>query len=92
MKSVDLELLGQKITLKVQGDPETIREAVEIASLRLRDVEKRAAGAPAHKVALVALLDLAEEYVRAKRRTQDHKKRVEKRTADLLKTLDQPLK
>lgn len=29
MKSVDLELLGQKITLKVQGDPETIQRPLK---------------------------------------------------------------
>ena len=91
-QSVELRFMGQKFVLKSQGDPDTIKEVVDLATLRLTDVERRAKGAAAHQVALLALLDLAKEYVKAKRRSQEHKKKIEKRTSELRRALGTPLK
>ena len=65
-----MKLAGQKIVLKAShGDPDLIREIVDLVSVKLKNAEKRGKGTAAHQVALVALMDLAEEYIRAKHRT-----------------------
>ena len=84
-KTIELEFAGQKIALKCDGDSEIVQEAVALATLRLQDVERRAPGTAAHKIALVALLDLAEEYIKAKRRAVEHKKKLEKKAGDLFR-------
>ena len=91
-QTIELDFLGQKITLKSEGDPEIMKEAVEIAGLRLKDVARRAPGVASHQVALLALLDVAEEYVRSKRRAFDHKKKLERRAQDLINLVDSSLK
>jgi cell division protein ZapA (FtsZ GTPase activity inhibitor) len=92
LQTMELDFLGQKVVLKSEGDPEVVREAVEVASLRLKDVARRAPGATPDRVALLALLDLAEEYARAKRRASEHKKKLERRAQDLIQLVDAGLK
>ena len=89
---IELKIMGQKVVLKSQGDPETIREVADLVALRLKDAERRTKGMAAHQVALLALMDLAEEYVKAKKRTQEHKKKIEKRSGDLSRLMDLQLK
>jgi len=91
-QTLELDFLGQKVILKSEGDPEIVQEAIDVASLRLKDVARRTPGAASHQVALLALLDLAEEYVRSKRRAFDHKKKLEKRAQDLIHLVDIGLK
>lgn len=90
--TVQLSFMGQKVVLKSEGDPELIQEAVDLATLRLADAETRIKGVAPHHVALLALLDIAEEYVRSKRRSVEHKRKLEKRTTELMGLLDQELK
>jgi hypothetical protein len=91
-QTVEMDFLGQKIILKSEGDADTIHESLDLAALRIKDVERRLPGAPAHQVALLALLDVCEEYVKAKRRATEHKRKLEKRAADLLSLMDAGLK
>jgi hypothetical protein len=70
MGNSELRLLGQRISLKrTGGDPELNSEAISLVASRLAEAEKRVKipKNPQH-VALLALLDLAEEYLLAKRR------------------------
>ncbi|MGE0615261.1 MAG: cell division protein ZapA [Bacteriovoracia bacterium] len=89
--SFEFEFLGQKIQLKSEGDPEMIREVTDLAAMKLRDANVRSKGAAAHKVALVALLDLAEEYVRAKRKATDHRAEVTEKSKKLLSAIESSL-
>ena len=78
MKSslVHLEFMGQRLAIKAQGDPLLLNDAVALASLKLKDVEKRSKTAVAHQVALLALLEMCEEYLRAKQRTGEMRERL----------------
>lgn len=91
-QQIELNFMGQKMVLKSGSDSELIQEAVDLATLKLKDAEKRSPGAAAHQVALLALMDLAEEYVRAKRRASEQKKKIEKRTSELMHLIDSPMK
>ncbi|MCC7442304.1 MAG: cell division protein ZapA [Bdellovibrionales bacterium] len=84
-----LEVLGQKLHVRSDSDPEIVGEAVRIAMLKIKDAEKRVPRAAPYQVALVALLDLAEDYARAKRRATEHRRRLDEQVTDALSTLEE---
>ena len=92
-QTVEIQLLGQKITLKTAAeDPALVKEVVELVTARLKDSEKKIkAGAP-HYVALAALFDVAAEYVQAKRRATGHQKSMNEKSRQLLTLIDAELK
>ena len=87
--TAEVQLLGHKIVLRTSdNDPEFAAEVIELVSARLEAVEKRLKGHKIpHQVTLLALLDLAEEYVRAKKGTADFKAEVETRSDELFRAL-----
>jgi hypothetical protein len=88
--TAEIRLLGERITLRTtDNDPEFTAEVVELVSSRLEAAEKRIKGEKSkYQVTLIALLDLAEEYVRAKKRTADFKAEIERRSDELLNQIE----
>ena len=91
-KPVEILLKGQKIALKTTGDAEFVRDVIDLVSQRIEVAEKRSKATAPHHIALLALLDLAEEYIQAKRRTKSHIKALEKQTGDLFSLIETELK
>ncbi|HTL10913.1 MAG TPA: cell division protein ZapA [Bdellovibrionota bacterium] len=87
-----IEILGQKVTVKSGTDPEVVQEALRIAALKTADAQKRLPRSAPYQLALLALLDLAEDYVRSKRRTSDYRKRLDEKTAETLALIEGELK
>jgi len=95
---IELSLFGQKIRVKrrvppdsddVAESPELVDQVVKLVQKKVKEAESRSAlGAAPHYIAIVALLDLAAEYLKAKARTEDFKKDVELKTAELLAVLE----
>jgi cell division protein ZapA (FtsZ GTPase activity inhibitor) len=91
--SIELKVLGQKIALKTtESNPELIQEVVDLVTSKIKLAESRVKGAAAHQVTLLAILDLAEEYIGAKRRTADFKKSVTEKSSYLLDLIEAELK
>ena len=89
---LEVKLLGQKIVLKsTETDPETLRQVVQLVTSKLTESESRSRGAPPHQVALLALLDLAEEHLRAKKRTLDFKSQLDEKSSKLLSLVEAEL-
>ena len=87
-----VSLLGEKITLKTAGDPEHVREVIGLVNERIAAAEKRIKTGAPHHVALLALLDLAEEYVQAKKRAGFHKKDLDDKSRELVGLIEAELK
>ncbi len=89
---IEIRLLGARVPLRVtEGEPHRIQEVVDLVTRRIADAEARVqkGGAqvqPQH-VALLALLELAEDYLDAKRAVGVHLQEVESRTRELLSLL-----
>ena len=76
--------MGQKIVLKTSADPKKVEAIVSLVKDRLEQSEKRLKGNSApHLAAILALFDLGEEYLEAKKRTHDHLHQIETRTKNL---------
>lgn len=72
-QTIQLTLMGQKIVLKTSADPAKVAEVTKLVEERLKSSEARLKGSTApHLAAVLALFDLAEEYLEAKERTTDH--------------------
>ncbi len=87
----EIRILGQKISLKsTEKDQEVIRQIIDLVSLKLQIAEGRAGKNPTpHQVTLLALLDLAEDYVKAKKRTSDFKKKIHEKSEAIATLFDQ---
>jgi cell division protein ZapA (FtsZ GTPase activity inhibitor) len=91
-QSVEIELLGQKLTVKTESDPRTVKEVVELVQGRLKHAQERTRGAAPHQLALLALLDLAEDYVSAKYKVAEHRKKINEKSSELFNLIDSELK
>jgi cell division protein ZapA (FtsZ GTPase activity inhibitor) len=94
MSKIEIKLLGQKIALKAPGtDPDHAREVVGLVAERLAHAEKRSkAGTASHQVALLALLDLADEYIQARERTREFKRDIQEKSGKLAGLIESELK
>ncbi|HUP57354.1 MAG TPA: cell division protein ZapA [Bdellovibrionota bacterium] len=92
--ALEISIQGQRIPLRARhDDPEKVQEVVELVSERLRDAEKRSKSSTApHQVALLALLDLAEEFLRVKEKTEAFKKQMSEKSERLISLLEAELK
>jgi cell division protein ZapA (FtsZ GTPase activity inhibitor) len=94
MQNVEVRLLGQKIVLKAAGDPDRVKEVAELVTTKLKAAEKRGKGAGTvpHLVALLALFDLAEDLIQAKKRVSEHQGAIETRARELFELVESELK
>jgi len=91
--TTEIKLLGQKIVLKSsETDPEVLNQVIQLVTTKLDEAGSRARGAAPHQIALLALLDLAEEYCCAKKRTSDFKQQVDEHANQILGWVENELK
>jgi hypothetical protein len=74
---MEVRLQGTTIPVRAQGDPEVAAETLALVNERLEVAAARAKGHASYQIAVLALLDLAQEYVEAKRRAREQYERVE---------------
>jgi cell division protein ZapA (FtsZ GTPase activity inhibitor) len=90
-QTVELKILGQKIVLKSgeQYQPEFVSEVIELVSKKLQEAEQRTKGlAAAHYVAVLALMDLAEDYLKAKKLVSEHQQAILAKSEELSQLLN----
>ena len=73
MKPLQLEILGKRITLKSDGSLENAGDVLELVRSKVRDIERRGSQGFAQDILLIALLEIAEEYVQSKKRVMEFK-------------------
>lgn len=90
---IEIPLMGQKIVLKTQADPKLVEEVTALVKERIGNSEKRVKNANApHLAALLALFDVAEDYVEAKRKIQEHQSELLAKVNQLQSWVDSALK
>ena len=90
---VELDILGHSVKLKSQGDPAFIDEVVDIVDQKIKQTQEKTgqAGIAAHQVALLACLDLAEEYLKMKKRAQSFQEQVTTKSKRLKHLLEEEI-
>lgn len=88
-QTAELVILGQRVTVRSSDiDPEIFEEALRLASAKIGEAEKRGQVAVPYQVVVVALLDLAEEYVKSKRRVLELKEKWNEKSSRLLNLIE----
>lgn len=90
--SIELDLLGEKLLVRASEDPDFVNEVAELVKLRLQEAGRRLSQKEARpsrqNVLLLALLELAEEYVKSKRRSLVHRSKIGSKIAEIRTMLD----
>ena len=86
-RTVEVEILGQRMVLKANEDP---RHVERIASYVKRKVDEASAHGPisSAKLALLAALNIADDYFRALDETREFKRQVASKSRVLLTELE----
>jgi hypothetical protein len=90
--ALELDILGEKLVVRASEDPDLVNEVAELVKLRLQESKRRLQQKEAmparNNVLLLALLDLAEEYVKSKRRSLVHRSKIGSKLVEIRAMLD----
>ncbi len=68
MESIQVEIFGQKYSLKVANDREYIRQLAAFVDARMKDVQKGTATSDVYRIAILTALNIADELHRLRSR------------------------
>lgn len=86
-RQVEFTFYGQKHRFRTKESPEVTGEVFKLVQSLLSGVGQKGKGLGAHQVALLALLDLATDYVKAKRKVSVHQEELEESVGQILKLM-----
>ncbi|MBU6375308.1 MAG: cell division protein ZapA [Bdellovibrionales bacterium] len=80
---LELDVLGERLRIRASEDMDFVGEVAELVKVRLQEANRRLAGTNnKSRVLLLALLDLAEEYVKSKRRLVNQRSKISAKLAE----------
>lgn len=88
MKNPEVVIFGTSYPIKGDADHEYVRRLAAYVDDKMRAVAERAPdGVPAHKIAVLAAVNIADELHRARTRHQEVENMVRDKTGDLFELL-----
>jgi len=69
--STQVEIYGQTYSVRGEGDPEYFMELARFVDSRMRDVSSQVATIDPMKIAILAALNIADEFSRYRKRRED---------------------
>jgi cell division protein ZapA (FtsZ GTPase activity inhibitor) len=88
-RSMNLEVHGQRLTVVSDNDEERVRDLVAFVNRKLEEAKDAARRAQPDQIALLALLNVAEELFREKQKSEKMRRRVRERSVKLLGAIDE---
>jgi cell division protein ZapA len=88
MEPVKVRIHDQEYLLKSDGDVEQIEEIADYVNQKLADVQDGTEGLSDRKVAILAALSIAGEYLQARRERDEVKGLIRQRTDALISIID----
>ncbi len=89
METIQVEIFGQKYSLKGGSDADYIRELAALVDSRMKDVQKGMGGADGYRIAILAALNLADELYRSRSQQKSMQKTAEISLRRLLELTEQ---
>lgn len=87
-----VEIFGQRLGLRADGDANRLQEIARFVDLRMREVADRSSSVDTVKIAVLTALNIADELFTERETDQDvRQKRLEKQAERLVTKLDQAL-
>ena len=88
-----VEIFGQRLGLRADGDAERLQEIARFVDSRMREVADRSSSVDTVKIAVLTALNIADELFLERETDQDvRQKRLEKQAERLVTKLDQALR
>jgi cell division protein ZapA len=85
---IQVEIYGQSYSIRAGADPDYIRNIARYVDLKMREIASGTPTVDSMKIAVLAALNITDEFFQLKRQKQDADKEVEKRTEKLNHILD----
>lgn len=89
MRSVEVEILGQKYSIKTDEDEAYIKRLAEYIDKKLKEIYSVAPGVSQSKATIMAAFSIADELFRLKMKQEDLDRMIEEKTKILSGFLDQ---
>ena len=98
-RSVAVTIAGQRYTIKSDAEEAYVQTLADLVDARVRDVQRGAKAAPAHAVAVLAALQIADELARSRDelarerdRRADLRRRVREKSRSIRAIIDREVK
>lgn len=91
-KRYDINIAGYSLTVKTERSAEHMERLSELLNQRVREVQKSGATANYLNVVMLAAMKLADEVLELRGEREDEKRSLERKSRDLLDTLESALK
>ncbi|MGE5700172.1 MAG: cell division protein ZapA [Deltaproteobacteria bacterium] len=88
----DVNIAGYSLTVKTERSAEHMERLSELLNQRVREVQKSGATANYLNVVMLAAMKLADEVLELRGEREDEKRSFERKSRDLLDTLESALK
>ena len=69
--ATSVEIFGQTYNVRGEGDPDYLKELARFVDSRMRDVASQVATVDALKIAILAALNIADEFSRYRKQRED---------------------
>ncbi len=89
--STEVVILGQRYAMKSDYDPAFVAETAELVNSHMRRIMDRTSTISSIKVAVLAAMNIAGEYLKVKKEKEELKREVEHRTSNVIKIIDEQL-
>jgi cell division protein ZapA len=85
---IQVEIFGQTYQIRAGADPEYIKTIARYVDLKMREIASGTPTVDSLKIAVLAALNITDEFFQLRRQKQDLDREVERRTGKLNEILD----
>jgi len=85
---IQVEIYGQNYQIRAGADPEYIQNIARYVDIRMREIASGTPTVDSLKIAVLAALNITDEFFQLRRQKQDVDREVEQRTEKLNKILE----
>ena len=87
MGGTDVEIFGSTFTVKGDAGPEYVQEIARLVDEKMRQIARKSPATSAHRIAVLAALNLADELMKLKERQKGLDELIISKTSDLFELL-----
>lgn len=92
LQATEVTIFGQKYAIKSECDQPFMSETASMVNRQMREISDRTSTLPALKVAILASMNLAGEYLKLKKEHQRLRQEVAVKTSNILSLIDNRLR
>ena len=88
MKAVEVSIMGQKFMVRSESSEDYIQQVSKFVDNKVTEVMQKTNSVASVNVALLAAMNIADEYMKFRQEKQDRITKVEKKINDMIELID----